>query len=143
MWISAFADLAIYEKEFLRRKSQFAVPTVHFDGNADVSRTSPPELLYNSNAKFLEHLDWVSKTIEDMDALDMYGNPELRSHRKAIIMDMQEHQNFLDQAVLEAWELTKLQSKSSKVDPTVPKIIDTCKIYLFHTRTRTFPEPQL
>lgn len=115
----------------MRRKSQFAAPTVHFDEDADVSCSAPPDLVYNLNTKFLEHLDWVSKTIEDLDALDTYGNPELRARRKAIIMDMQEHENFLDQAVFEAWQLTKLRSRPSKVDPTVPKIVDTCKIYFF------------
>lgn len=129
----AFSELAVHEKEFLRRKSLFTTPQVYFDGDVNFLATSPPQLKYNKNAKFLEHLDWVSKTIEDLDGLDTLGSSELRARRKTIIMEMQEHENSLDQVVLETWELTKLQSKPMTSDPKVPKTVDTSTLRPLHT----------
>lgn len=124
-------EINLHQTEFLRRKSQFSNPEVTFERDVDLTSTSPPPLKYSSNIKFLQHQDWVSKTIDDLDSLDVHGSPELRIQRRALIMDMQEHQTSLDLIVSQTWDITKLKSNSAESDPTIPKTVDTCTFSLF------------
>lgn len=123
----------VHAKEFKRRRTHLSYPELRFDATADLSQAEPPPLSYNLNEEFLKHQLWVTNLVIKLDNLTTHSDRALREERKALIMEVQAHEVFLDSIVESAWE--KMKMKGGQKDCDAPEYIDCCK-HTFPTSVR-------
>lgn len=57
---------------------------------------------------FLEHQDWIANIVDRVDAVPTHDDAAIRSQRRALITEIQEHEAFLDGELTQSWLTFKL-----------------------------------
>lgn len=71
----------------------------------------------------------MTKLVDDLDRLDLADtSQEVRDRRKHLLVEIQVHEEFLDESVRQAWTRMKLRDGTS--NPNVPDHVDCGKYSL-------------
>ncbi|KAH7902827.1 hypothetical protein BJ138DRAFT_264799 [Hygrophoropsis aurantiaca] len=73
------------------------------DGTLIIITDRSWSLDYKASAPFIRHQHSIDKTIDLLDEISCDGSAAVASARKAIIVEIQAHQNYLDQLKQEHW----------------------------------------
>lgn len=130
----AHHELDLLEKEFRHQTESFVLPHLIFDSEVDgqtanSSSLETPTLPYSSNKAFLSHQNLISKLVDKLDRLDSAGDQGIKDRRRALVLEVQAHEDFLDTNIRDAW--MKKRMMDGPKDPNVPEFVDVCELISF------------
>lgn len=94
-----------------------------------VSGPEPGPLDPKGSNGFLKHQLAIDKVLEMVDSVSCQGDDSARALRKSLVQDIQAHQAYLDNFILENWQRQKVASITlpPEVQHQLPIVFDNSK----------------